>query len=65
MTDALGAQRLEAVESQLTGLKWKVDEMLLQVIGEAIGEAEQRSAAERKSSWTSTAARPTKIERAI
>jgi hypothetical protein len=48
VTDALGAQRLEDIESRLTWLKQFVDEVVLPVVGEAIGEAEQRSAAETK-----------------
>ena len=47
-TDALGAQRLEDIESRLTWLKQFVDEVVLPVVGEVIGEAEQRSAAETK-----------------
>jgi len=47
-TDALGSQRLEAIESRLTELKWKFDEVLPEVIGTVIVDAEQHSAAEMK-----------------
>ncbi len=48
VTDALGAQRLEDIESRLTWLKQFVDEVVLPVVGEVIGEAEQRAADETK-----------------
>jgi hypothetical protein len=47
-TDALASQRLEAIESQLAELKSFAMETLTQIIGEEIGEAENRSAGEAK-----------------
>jgi hypothetical protein len=48
VTDALAAQRLEAIEAQLAELKSFAVETFTQIIGEEIGEAENRSAAEAK-----------------
>jgi hypothetical protein len=47
-TDALASQRLEAIESQLVELKSFGIETLPQIVGEEIGAAEQRAAADAK-----------------
>jgi hypothetical protein len=46
VTDALSAQRIEAVESRLVELKSYVDETLPEVIGTVIGEAKHDAVAE-------------------
>jgi len=47
-TDALAAQRLAVIESWLVWLRRQVDEVLPEVIGTVISEAEQHSVAEAK-----------------